>query len=137
MSYLLDTNILSEIAKLEPDERVIRWLQTYNSLYLSVITIGELQRGISRLPRSRKKSVLASWLDEQLTLFSSSILPLDSETVLVWGEMIATLEKQGRPMPILDSLIAATAIRHNLTLVTRNTRDFAHLDLVLVNPFES
>jgi len=138
MSYLLDTNVLSEFVAQQPDANLIRWISQHQDrdLYISVISVGELQQGISRLPASKKRSYLENWLQNRLLVdYQAFILPLDQAIMLHWGQMMAELNQQGRPMPIMDSLIAATAQWHSLVLVSRNTADFAHVDLEVVNPW--
>ena len=126
MNFLIDTCLISEFKRSEPEPKVIRWLsdQIEESLYLSVITIGEIQRGISLLADSRKKTELENWLHSLIIRYDGRVLGLDSEELIFWGDMVATLEKRGRVLPLMDSLIAATALSHDLTLVTRNETDF-------------
>jgi predicted nucleic acid-binding protein len=138
MSYLLDTCAISELVSLAPNPKVLRWVDSIDEerLFLSVITIGEIKKGVEKLSDSTRKSALSEWLeDELLARFSGRLLPIDVEAVLVWGQLIAGLEKRGRPMPAIDSLIAATALKGGLTLVTRNDSDFAHCGVALFNPW--
>lgn len=139
MNCLLDTCVLSEFTRRQPEERVVRWLSSLDeeTVYLSVLSIGEIQHGIERLDDSPRKEALRAWLvDELIPRFDGRILPLDVPTMIGWGELVARLERQGRKMPAVDSLIAATALAHNLRLVTRNTADFYHCGVELFNPWE-
>lgn len=139
MSYLLDTNVISELVAKQPNPNVIRWIDGLepNSVYLSVITIGELRKGIEKLPESRRKDALRAWLnDDLLVRFSGHILELDIPVMLKWGELIGQLEQTGNPLPALDSLIAALALYHQCTLVTRNEDDFRGTGITLLNPWK-
>lgn len=139
MSYLLDTCILSEFTHRQPEERVIHWLDSIDEekLFLSVITIGEIQHGIERLPESRRKNELTAWLnDELLERFSGRTIELDVATLLLWGTLTARMETSGQPMSVMDSLIAASALHNDLILVTRNTTDFMPGGVQLLNPWE-
>ena len=138
MKYLLDTNIISELITKEPNEKVITFFRTMSSrsLYLSVITIGEIKFGIESLPDSRKKKKLLDWLyDDLFHRFGGRIVDVDSDIMIKWGYLNAILKKKGKPMPIMDAIIAATAISQNFTLITRNEKDFSNLDIEIVNPF--
>ena len=138
MRFLLDTCVISELVARQPDPDVVRWVDSIDEerLYLSVITVGEIKKGIEKLPDSRRKSELAEWLEADLLIrFQDRILPIDTGVMLAWGELAADLEKQGRTMPAIDSLIAATALRGKLSLVTRNEDDFANCGVAVVNPW--
>lgn len=139
MNYLLDTCVLSEFTRRMPDEKVVRWVDGIDEekLYLSAITIGEIQRGIQRLPESHRKTELLAWMNNGLVeRFGGRILPLDAQTMLLWGSLTARLEKAGQPMGVMDALIAATALQNNLILVTRNVVDFLACGVQLINPWE-
>jgi tRNA(fMet)-specific endonuclease VapC len=139
VKYLLDTNVISELVTKQPNPRVIQWIDMLdpNSVYLSVVTIGELRKGIEKLPASKRKDTLRGWLNDDLLIrFSGRILVLDIPVMLAWGEMIGQLERAGQPLPALDSLIAALALHHHCTLATRNTDDFRATGIQLINPWE-
>ncbi len=139
MKYLLDTNVISELVAKQPNPHVVQWIDTLDSdsVYLSVITIGELRKGIEKLPDSKRKDTLRMWLhDDLLVRFSGRILLLDIPVILTWGEMIGQLERAGQPLPALDSLIEALAIHYHCTLATRNTDDFRATGITLMNPWQ-
>lgn len=139
MNYLLDTNIISELIAQRPNQKVLDWIDSLDpeSVYLSVITVGELHKGVEKLPDSRRKQQIIEWLEEQFYLrFSDHFVPISAETMRVWGQLVARLEREGHPMPAVDSLIAASALAGNFTLVTRNTADFQHTGIALLNPWE-
>lgn len=138
MSYLLDTCVLSEYTKKQPDPGVLAWVagMPESELHLSVITLGEIQRGIERLADSPRKTALQTWLHDDLRLrFGPRLLPVDSEVMLGWGVLAARLEKSGRVLPFADGLIAAACMRQNLILVTRNVRDFEDTGVQIINPW--
>ncbi|MBE9035833.1 type II toxin-antitoxin system VapC family toxin [aff. Roholtiella sp. LEGE 12411] len=140
MSYILDTNIISELIAKQPNQRVIDWIKGIdkNNLFVSVITIGEIRKGIQKLPESLRKKNIQDWFENELLIgFEGRILPLDLSVILLWGELVGALEKEGRKLPPLDSLIAATTKHHNYTLVTRNEKDFDGIEIVVFNPFKS
>lgn len=137
MKYLLDTCVISELIKKNPDIKVIQWVneQDENDLFISAISIGELFKGIHKLEKqSVKRNTLYHWLNhELLPRFNQRIVILDVEVMQMWGELTGELERNGQKRPILDSLIAATAKAHSLILVTRNTEDFLHCQLTIKN----
>lgn len=138
MKYLLDTCLISELIKKKPSLPVLRWLekQDETALYLSVLTIGELQKGISKLPDNPKKLELQGWVNNELVgRFEGRILSIDVEVAAAWGKLLGSAEKQGRKLPVMDSLIAATANTHNLTVVTRNARDMERCQASVFNPW--
>lgn len=138
MSYLVDTNVFSEPAKPKPNPNVIAWLRANESvLYVSTITIGELRRGIERLPSGRRKTQLREWLVALGDCMKGRVLSFNTSTAHVWGQLKAKWDSAGIVVPSLDSQIAATAQRHALILVTRNTADFVRTGVKLLNPFES
>jgi predicted nucleic acid-binding protein len=136
LSYLVDTNVFSEQAKPKPDPKVIEWLRQHESeLYVSTVTIGEIRRGIERLPDGKRRAQLQLWLQSLCDCMQGRILNFNVSTAHVWGQLKASWEKSGVGVPSLDSQIAATASRHSLTLVTRNTADFVGTGIKTLNPF--
>lgn len=137
MRYLLDTCVLSELVKSQPDARVLEWLngRDETTLHVAAMTLAELQRGVARLPASRRKTALAGWLGELQAGFGGRVLAFTPETAAYWGEMCARAEAGGRPMAAFDSIIAATAIEHGLALVTRNVADFSTAPVMVIDPW--
>lgn len=136
--YLIDTNCLSELTRVRPDKNVVNWFTSHDesTMYLSVITVGELVKGISRLPDSAKKVNLTQWIKTDLeSRFRHRILTIDERVATEWGRLQAQMESDGCPIPAVDALIAATCIVHNLILVTRNIKDFERTGLNLINPW--
>lgn len=127
MTFLLDTNVVSEWTKPRPDQGVVDWLAAVDEdrVFLSVITLAETRRGIERLAAGSRRQRLDTWLREVLApRFEDRVLPVDATVADRWGTIVAARETAGRPIASMDALIAATAAVHALTLVTRNTRDF-------------
>jgi predicted nucleic acid-binding protein len=138
MSYLLDTNVVSEWVKPHPDPGVAAWLATTDEdrIFVSVITLAELRHGIERMPVGARRDRLNLWLKDDLRLrFESRILPVDSDVADTWGMAMARGQAAGRPVGAMDAFLAATAEVHGLTLVTRNVPDFSALGLTLINPW--
>ena len=136
MNFLVDANVLSEATRPLPDSKVLGWLERHETeLFLSAVTVGELQRGVALYPQSRKRAALAKWLGEVLENFEGRILPVDSHIAVAWGNYYAAQQQKGRKPPALDSLIAATALVHDLTVATRNSADFP--DVSRMNPWEN
>ena len=138
MNYLIDTCVISELVKPAPDSNVLGWLNnTPNErLFLSVITIGEIRKGVTKLPASSRKEMLGTWLDTLIEDYQEKILPIDLKVAESWGVIQENAEKNGKPMPSLDSLIAATVYTHNLALVTRNESDFKAANIPIFNPWK-
>lgn len=139
MNYLLDTCVLSEFTRRKPENKVIKWMDSEDEerLFISAITVGEIQRGIARLPESPRKNQLLMWMNNGLLQrFGSRILPLDASTLFLWGSLTARLESAGQPMALMDSLIVAAALEHNLIIATRNISDFANSGAQVFNPWE-
>lgn len=139
MKYLLDTCVIAELVTRHPNPKVVVFVDSLDSddVFLSVITIGEIAKGIEKLPKSKRKQELHSWLKENLLVrFEGRIIPLDTEVLMEWGILIARLESKGMTFPAIDSLIAATTLTHKLTLVTRNVDDFSGTSIEIVNPWE-
>jgi len=135
MSYLLDTNIVSETVRRNPNKAVIAWLDHLpgEALYLSVLTLGEIRRGIEALADRKRREKLRLWLEHELPAwFEGRVLPIDLAVADRWGRLLAEV---GRPVPTTDSLLAATALHHELRLVTRNAGDFDYPGLQVINPF--
>ncbi len=138
MIYLIDTCCISELVKKKPDSNVVKWFadQDELSMYLSVITFGELRKGIEKLSDSKKRKELNRWVKEDLShRFKNRILNINMKEVNKWGEILATAEKNGKPLPAIDSLIAATAQVHDLSVVTRNTQDMEGSGVEVINPW--
>ena len=138
--FLLDTNIPSETLRPAPEARVVDWLRTQNkdSQFLSVVTLGELRRGIILLPQAaRRRTRLELFIEGDVPLwFGRRILPVTQAVAERWGVLDGERQLAGRPLNIADGLIAATALEHGLTLVTRNVKDFADLSLTILNPWD-
>lgn len=140
MKYLLDTCVISEFVARRPNPQVVAWLDQVpeSRLFLSTVTLGEIRKGIVRLPASERKLRLTAWLAQELPWrFESRILPADAEVMQAWGDLVGQAEAQGHRIPDLDAIIAATAACHHLTLVTRNEDDFLHAGIPLLNPWKS
>ena len=137
MKYLLDTCVLSELVKSERDAQVLQWVRTRKSLELciSAMTWGELQRGVTRLPESKRRSELTLWLQQLEAGFEDRILAFDRNTSRIWAHMTVQAETQGKTMAAFDSIIAATARAHDCTLVTRNIGDFINAGIDVLNPW--
>jgi len=137
MKYLLDTCVISELTKPQPNSHVLTWFEAVQSedLFLSVITIGEIKKGIYKLPVSNKKQALLLWVTSLLGDYQNRLLPVDLDVIENWSAIIAHAEKNGQPVASMDGLIAATAYTHHLTLVTRNERDFAACNITMINPW--
>lgn len=138
MKFLLDTCLISELVKKEPNAAVVTWLdeQDEQNLFLSVLTLGELQKGISKLSGSTRKDELQAWVEHDLAeRFAGRILDLDLETALAWGTLQGDAERKGEKLPVMDSLIAATATTHGLIVVTRNVKDIERCRAKVFNPW--
>ncbi|MCD4751348.1 MAG: type II toxin-antitoxin system VapC family toxin [Thermoanaerobaculales bacterium] len=138
MSYLLDTCVLSELIKPRPNAAVCQWVaaQKEHRLFLSVITIGELQKGVSKLSPGRRRTKLQRWLEGDLLIrFQGRLLGIDTTVAGEWGVMLGEAESRGRPIPVIDALIAATARVHHCAVVTRNETDIKPTGIDVVNPW--
>ena len=138
MNYLLDTCLISELAKLKPNKKVVDWVLGENEtgFYVSVLTFGELHKGIEKLPESKKKEELRIWIEDELkNRFQNRIIGIDMSVSILWGKIQCLAEKEGKPMPAIDSLIAATGIAYDLTVVTRNVADMEQSGVKLLNPW--
>lgn len=139
MNYLLDTCVISEALNKQPNPKALEFVDNLDpeEVYLSAITIGELYKGIARLPASRRKNELQAWFeDELLVRYEGKILSLDADVLMTWGGLVAKLEADGCVMPAMDSLIAAMVLTHDMTLVTRNVSDFKNSGVKIANPWE-
>lgn len=139
MKYLFDTCVISELVSKQPSARVVEWVDSLDpdDVYLSVLTIGEIIKGIEKLPKSRRKTELHTWLKEDLLArFQGKIIPVDTDVIVEWGILTAHVESAGKPMPAIDALIAATAKVNQLTLATRNVSDFDAAGMKVLNPWE-
>ena len=138
MKYLLDTCLISELVKKVPHPAVVSWLdeQDEQSLYLSALTIGELQKGISKLPDGTRKDELQAWVEHDLTLrFMGRVIDIEMEAMLIWGRLQGESEQKRESLPVMDSLIAATAKAHGLVVVTRNVKDIERCQVRVCNPW--
>lgn len=138
MSYLLDTNVVSETERKRPDRNVLRWLEMTDpgNTYLSALTIGEIKKGVSKLASGRRKVHIQNWLEDVRRQFGGRILPITEQTFLVWGKMMAEFEQKGIVRPALDSFLESSALEHDLILVTRNVRNFQQSSVTILNPWE-
>jgi predicted nucleic acid-binding protein len=134
VTYLVDANVLSEPTRPEPRRRVLEWLTANEAeLAIDAVILGELELGILLLPAGARRQRLEQWFSRVVAVIEC--LPWDAEVARRWAALCARLRQAGRAMPLLDSLIAATALRHDLTLVTRNRRDFAAAGVTILDPF--
>jgi tRNA(fMet)-specific endonuclease VapC len=139
MNYLLDTNVISELISKQQDKKVLEWVDRLdpNTVFLSVITIGEIRKGIEKLSPSKRRDRVKEWLETDLLLrFQGRILEISTEVMLIWGELTGRLEKEGRRITAMDSLIAAIALQGNYRLVTRNEHDFQAMGVTIINPWK-
>ncbi len=135
MSYLLDTNVISELVRPKPAKIVLDWFGNIPSeaLHISVLTLGEIRKGVEQMPDGARREKLRLWLEHDLVdWFGTRVLPVDMPIADRWGRLLALV---GRPVPSIDSLLAATALHHELRLVTRNQKDFDYPGLQVVNPW--
>jgi predicted nucleic acid-binding protein len=139
--FLLDTNVLSEFARPDnkPDHKVKQWLEAAkpDSVYASVLTFGEIRRGIEKLPPSKRRTHLESWLAKDLhEWFENRLLVIDEAIANRWGVLAAAAQQKGTPIAIIDGLLSATALEHKLTVVTRNSTDFINAGVPVLNPWQ-
>jgi toxin FitB len=136
VSYLLDTNALSELRRKQPDKNVVHWFaqRPVSTLYLSVLSMGEIRKGVETLLDAARRQALLDWLETELpSFFSGRILSIDADVADRWGRLVA---HAGRPLPAIDSLLVATAAQHDLILVTRNLRDVQGMGVQVINPWD-
>lgn len=138
MSYLVDTCVLFQLLRKNPEPKVVRWMDERDPMTpLSVLTLGELQKGVSKLPEDERKEQIQAWIDRNLLeRFEGRILPVDAEVASSWGRITGEAESRGRKLPVIDSLIAATAVSRNLIVVTRNTHDLRGCGAQVFDPWE-
>ena len=135
MKFLVDANVLSEVTRPEPSAKVVEWLRKHErDLAVTPIVLGEIEYGIGLTISPRKRKELEHWFAEGMKRLR--VIDLDSGTASAWAALLVRLKKKGRAMPVKDSLIAASAIQHQLTIVTRNVSGFQHTGVSLINPFE-
>jgi|ERR1017187_755101 predicted nucleic acid-binding protein len=138
--FLLDTNCVSELVRSRPEPRVLDWMEAADEslLYLSVLTLGEIRKGVAGLPQSRRRTHLETWLELELQVrFSGRILPIDAAVADRWGLLAAEAKRRGIPLSAIDGLLAATAIHYRLTIVSRNVTDFSNTQAQILNPWEA
>ena len=136
--FLLDTNCISEVVRKKPDPRVLQWLDATDEsiLHLSVLTLGEIRKGIAGLAQSRRQTLLETWLELDLkSRFSGRILPIDTFIADRWGLLSAEAKRRGKSLSAIDGLLAATALHHNLTIVSRNVDEFSGTQVPVLNPW--
>jgi predicted nucleic acid-binding protein len=138
--FLLDTNCISELVRPKPEPRVLEWMEAVDEtlLYLSVLTLGEIRKGLAGLAQSKRRTLLENWLEVELQpRFSGRIMSIDTAIADRWGLLTAEAKRNGKPLSIIDGLLAATALQHNLTVVSRNTSDFANTHVPVLDPWEA
>ena len=137
MNVLVDTCVLSETKKPRPNEQVVQRLEALppSEFYLSVLTLGELTRGLANLPPSRRRNDLEQWVDDIIVRCANRILVVDQPIAECWGELLATASAAGRQVPPVDALLAATALHHGMAIMTRNTADFEATGVTVIDPW--
>ncbi len=138
MNWLLDTCVVSELVRPRPKASVATWVRERdeNELFLSVITVGELEKGIAKLPDSARRATLEQWVRRELAdRFRDRLLAIDLPVAVRWGAIVGAAEARGQPLPVIDSLIAATSLQHDLVVVTRNTDDLERCGARCFNPW--
>jgi predicted nucleic acid-binding protein len=139
VSFLLDTCLLSELTRPKPHPNVIRWFEAQDSaaLFVSVLTIGEIEKGIAALSTGRKKVALSGWLATLRSTYGDRLLPIDAAIAAIWGRTAARVDRDGGTLAVVDGLIAATALHHGYTVVTRNVGDFRKTGVALLNAWQT
>jgi predicted nucleic acid-binding protein len=137
--FLIDTCVLSELSKPQPEKAVVNWFEAHKhaTMFISSMVVLELVRGIMRLPVGQKRAILEHWLVQTRKHYADCVLPVSTDVAEVAAQLMVKLEKQGQQILLPDALIAATALSHQLILVTRNSKDFLHTDVLLLNPWHS
>jgi toxin FitB len=136
--YLLDTNLVSELVRPNPESRVVEWVDAADeaTLYLSVLTLGEIRKGLASLPQSKRRTRLEAWLEVDLQArFAGRIVPIDPAIADRWGSIAAEAKRKGKVLPVIDGLLAASALHHNLTVVSRNASHFQQSQVRVFNPW--
>lgn len=135
--YLLDTNCISELVRIRPEPRVQEWITSVDerALFVSVLTLGEIRKGVSGLTQDKRKLQLENWLLQLKFRFAERVLTIDEEIADHWGQLTATAKSQGKVLAVIDGLLAATALHHNLVIATRNVDDFASTPVLVHNPW--
>ena len=138
--FLLDTNCISELVRPKPEPRVLEWMEAADEglLYLSVLTLGEIRKGLAGLAQGKRRTHLETWLEVELqSRFSGRILPIDAAVAGRWGLLASEAKRKGKALPVIDGLLAATALHNNLTVVSRNASDFTNTQVPVLNPWEA
>ena len=138
--YLLDTNCISELVRIQPEPAVVAWMEAADEtlLYLSVLTLGEIRKGLTGLPQSKRRTHLEIWLETELRVrFDGRILPIDAAVADRWGSLAARAKSEGKVLATIHGLLAATALHHNLTIVSRNVDDFKNTLVSVLNPWKA
>ena len=138
--FLLDTNCISELVRPKPEPRVVDWMKAADEtlLYLSILTVGEIRKGVAGLPQGKRRTQLETWLALELPArFAGRIVPIDAAIADRWGVIAAEAQRRGKPLSVIDGLLAATALHRNLTVVSRNARDYTTAPVQVLNPWEA
>jgi toxin FitB len=138
--FLLDTNVISELRSKNPEPRVLEWMEATDEglLHLSVLTLGEIRKGAAQLLQDKRRTQLETWLEVDLQArFAGRIVPIDSAIADRWGLIAAEARRRGITLPVIDGLLAATALHWNLTIVSRNVKDFVNTQIPVLNPWEA
>jgi predicted nucleic acid-binding protein len=138
--FLLDTNCISELFRPKPDPNVIEWMEAADEamLYLSVLTVGEIRKGLAGLAQGKRRTHLETWLQVELQArFAGRVVPIDAAIADRWGLIAAEAKRKGKALTVIDGLLAATALHHNLTVVSRNVSDFTNTQVQVLNPWEA
>jgi toxin FitB len=137
--YLLDTNLVSELVRVRPEPRVAAWIDAADEslLYLSVLTLGEIRQGLAEMPQGKRRTQLETWFAGLRARFAGRTLPIDPAVADRWGLLAAEAKRSGKRLSVVDGLLAATALHHGFTLVSRNVRDFSDLHVPILDPWNS
>ena len=139
-AYLLDTNCISELVRPKPDPRVLEWMEAADEtlLYLSVLTLGEIRKGVAGLVQGKRRTRLETWLEVDLQArFFGRVIPIESGIADRWGLLAAEAKRKGKALSVIDGLLGATALQHNLTVVSRNASDFSTTQVQVLNPWQA